>query len=137
MRFVDTDVLLYAVSKDPAEHAKSSKANALLAEPDLALSVQVLQEFYVEATRASRADPLTHLQAVRLVESFLRFPVLTMDVDVASAAMALRERFAISYWNAAIIEAARAMRCKLVLSEDLDHGQDYGGVRVENPFRDA
>lgn len=137
MRFVDTDVLLYAVSKDPAEHAKSSKANALLAEPDLALSVQVLQEFYVEATRASRADPLTHLQAVRLVESFLRFPVLTMDVDVTRAAMALRERFAISYWDAAIIEAARATGCKLVLSEDLDHGQDYGGVRVENPFRDA
>ncbi len=137
MRFVDTNVLLYAVSKDPAEHAKSSKANALLAEPDLALSVQVLQEFYVQATRAGRADPLTHLQAVRLVESFLRFPVLTMDIDVARAAMALRERFAISYWDAAIIEAARAMRCKLVLSEDLDHGQDYGGVRVENPFRDA
>lgn len=50
------------------------------------------------------------------------------------AALKTRERYQMSYWDAAIIEAARAARCSLALSEDLAHGQDYGGVRVENPF---
>jgi predicted nucleic acid-binding protein len=41
----------------------------------------------------------------------------------------------ISYWDAAILEAARSVGCEVVLSEDLSHGQDYAGIRVENPFR--
>ncbi len=75
MRFIDTNVLLYAISRDPAEQDKAKRANDILADRDLALSVQVLQEFYVQATRASRPDPITHQQAVRLIESFRRFPV--------------------------------------------------------------
>jgi predicted nucleic acid-binding protein len=137
VRFVDTNVLLYAVSQDPAEADKARRANELLDEGDLALSVQVLQEFYVQATRQSRPDPLTHEQAVGLVESFLRFPVQTIDVSIARAAFDARARFDISYWDAAIIEAARALGCTVVLSEDLGHGQDYSGVRVENPFTQA
>jgi predicted nucleic acid-binding protein len=54
VRFIDTNVLLYAISRDPAEQDKAKHANDILAERDLALSVQVLQEFYVRATRASR-----------------------------------------------------------------------------------
>ncbi len=50
--------------------------------------------------------------------------------------MATRQRFGISYWDAAIFEAARARGCEVVLSEDLGDGQDYAGVRVENPFSD-
>jgi predicted nucleic acid-binding protein len=48
-----------------------------------------------------------------------------------------RQRFRIAYWDAAILEAARALGCELVLSEDLTDGQDYAGVRVENLFRDC
>ena len=62
MRFIDTNVLLYAISRNPEERAKAARANELLADPDLALSVQVLQEFYVQATRASRTDRLSHEQ---------------------------------------------------------------------------
>jgi predicted nucleic acid-binding protein len=51
------------------------------------------------------------------------------------AALDARQRFQLSYWDAAIIEAARAMGCTQVLSEDLNDGQDYGGVQVTNPFR--
>ncbi len=50
------------------------------------------------------------------------------------AALATRERFGISYWDAAILEASRAVGCEVVLSEDLSHGENYAGVRVENPF---
>jgi predicted nucleic acid-binding protein len=134
VRFVDTNVLLYAVSRDPAERRKADRANSLLAARDLALSVQVLQEFYVQATRRSRPDPLTHEQAVALVESFLRFPVLEITTSVMLAALAACDRFNITYWDAAILEAGRALGCNVVLSEDLSDGRDYAGVRVENPF---
>jgi len=96
--------------------------------------VQVLQEFYVQATREHRADRLTHEQAATLIDSFRRFPVQETTVGVMLAAISTRQRFGISYWDAAILEAARALDCKVVLSEDLSDGQDYAGVRVENPF---
>ena len=135
MRFVDTNVLLYAISRDPAEQDKAKRANDILTDRDLALSVQVLQEFYVQATRASRPDAIGHDQAVRLIQSFRRFPVQYVTSGILMAALDARQRFQLSYWDAAIIEAARAMGCPEVLSEDLNDGQDYGGVRVTNPFR--
>jgi predicted nucleic acid-binding protein len=137
VRFADTNVLLYAISRDPDEQAKASRANDLLSARDLGLSVQVLQEFYVQATRDSRADRLSHEQAAALVESFLRFPVQESTTGLTLAAMSAAHRFGISYWDAAILEAARALNCEVVLSEDLSDGPDYAGVRVENPFVDC
>ena len=134
MRFVDTNVLLYAISRDAAEQEKAVRANAVLRDRALALSVQVLQEFYVQATGTGRPDALTHDQAARLVESFLSFPVVDISTEIVLAALATRQRFDLSYADAAILEAARAMNCDVVLSEDLSDGQDYDGVRVENPF---
>lgn len=135
MRFADTNILLYAISTDLAEKEKAERANQILDTGDLALSAQVLQEFYVQATRASRPDALTHTQALGLVESFLRFPTQEISIPIVLAACATRDAFGISYWDAAIIEAARAQGCDVVLSEDLSDEQDYSGVRVENPFR--
>jgi predicted nucleic acid-binding protein len=134
VRFVDTNVLLYAISRDPDEQTKAARANEILSAGEVALSVQVLQEFYVQATRESRADRLTYQQATALVESFRRFTVQETKIDVMMAAMATAQRFGISYWDAAILEAARVLGCEVVLSEDLSDGQDYAGVRVENPF---
>ncbi len=135
MPFLDTNVLLYAISTDAGEAAKAERANDILAAHEIGLSVQVLQEFYVQTTRATRADRLSHHQAARLVESFLRFPVQELTVGVMQQAVATRDRFGISYWDAAILEAARRLGCDTVLSEDLSHGQDYDGVTVIDPFR--
>jgi predicted nucleic acid-binding protein len=135
VRFIDTNVLLYAISRDPAEQDKAKSASEILTDRDLALSVQVLQEFYVQATRASRPDPITHQQAVRLIESFRRFPVQDITSTVLMAALDTHKRFQLSYWDSAIIEASRAMGCTEVLSEDMGDGQDYAGIRVVNPFR--
>jgi predicted nucleic acid-binding protein len=135
VQFVDTNILLYAISRDPAEQDKAKRANDILADRDLALSVQVLQEFYLQATRASRPDAIAHQQAVRLIESFRRFPVQGIASAIMMAALDVRQRFQLSYWDAAIIEASRAMGCPEILSEDLNDGQDYAGVRVTNPFR--
>lgn len=134
-QFVDTNVLLYAISTAEDEAAKTRVARSLLDEENLALSVQVLQEFYVQATRRSRSDALTPTQAAQLIDAFLRFPVQENTVALMNAAIIASAHFGISYWDAAILEAARSLGCRTVLAEDLAHGRDYDGVVVRNPFR--
>lgn len=134
MRFLDTNILLYTVSNVPEEEAKARRARDLLEEDDWTLSVQVLQEFYVQATRASRADRLSHGHAAALVESWLRFRVQEITVPVLQAALAVKERHGLSYWDSAILAAARVAGCREVWSEDLAHDRDYDGLRVVNPF---
>ena len=134
VRFVDTNILLYFASTTVEDEPKSRVARSLLEEDDLALSVQVIQEFYAQATRPSRQDPLKHEDAMLLIESWSRFPIQEIDFGIVLAALATKQRYQVSYWDAAIIEAARAAGCAVVLSEDLNRGQDYGGVRVLNPF---
>jgi len=134
VRFVDTNILLYSISTDPDEGEKAEIAQEVLASRDLVLSVQVIQEFFVQATRASRLDPLTHDQAVGLIQSFMRFPIQEVSMAIALLAIGNSQKFQLSYWDAAIIEAARVMKCSIVLSEDMGHQQDYDGVRVVNPF---
>jgi len=133
--FVDTNILLCAASTDPSEARKAAAARTVVNRADLALSVQVLQEFYVQATRPTRRDRLTHEQAGSLVEAWLRFPIQETSVPLMRAAFETAARQHISYWDAAIIEAARLAGCRIVLSEDLADGRDFDGVRVENPFR--
>lgn len=135
MRFVDTDVLLYAASRDPADQAKRELASQILDATDLAFSAQVLQDFYVQATRPTRVVSRGHALAVELIESLLEFPVTAITPEIVLAAISTSDRFRISYWDAAILEAARAVGCEVVLTEDLTDGQDFAGVRVENPFR--
>lgn len=135
VRFVDTNVLLYALSTDPAELLKAEQANSILRARDLALSVQVLQEFYVQATRETRKDRLPPELALGLMRSFLRFPVQETTPLLVLNAVETAMRYGLCYWDAAIVEAARLSRCDVLLSEDLSDGADYGGVRVENPFR--
>lgn len=134
MRFVDTNVLLYAVSSAQADRAKAARAASLLDETDLALSVQVLQEFYVQATRLGAPARLSHESAVAFISTLMRFPVQETTVPLLRAAFATRARWRLSYWDAAIVEAARSVGCDTICTEDLQHGQDFGGVRIVNPF---
>ena len=134
MRFVDTNVLVYAVSAADEEAAKRDRALNMLSARDLALSVQVLQEFYVQSTRESRSGALSHQEATSFVESLQRFRVQAVTMGVLREAFAIRERFLLSYWDSAILAAARTCGCDAVYSEDLNPDQDYGGLRVINPF---
>lgn len=135
MRFLDTNILLYRISTDPAESEKRTVAAKLLKKKDLHLSVQVLQEFYVQATRSTRGDRIPHEDAVALIESWKRFSVQSLTLELLDAALQAKDRWQLSYWDAAIIEAARFAGCDTILSEDLNDGQSYDGVRVLNPFR--
>ena len=134
MRFVDTDILIYAISPSPHEADKRRIAQDLLSEDDLALSVQVLQEFYHQATRPTRPHALTHAQAMAFVEIVAQFPVQQLTFDMFLAAVSISRRFRLSYWDGAILAAARTCGCDIVYSEDLSAGQDYDGTRVVNPF---
>lgn len=132
--FVDTNVLLYAASDLVEERGRRATARAILERDDLVVSAQVLQEFYVQATRAAKPDRLAHEAAVALVESWLRFPVVETTVSLVQQAIATASRWRISYWDAAIVEAARIGRCPTVLTEDLQPGMNFAGVTVRDPF---
>ncbi|MCT0226610.1 PIN domain-containing protein [Synechococcus sp. CS-1331] len=132
--FLDTNVLLYAVSTTPAEALKRQLARYLLNEDDWTVSVQVFQEFYVQATRATRADRLALADAVALIGSWERFNVQPVDSAVLHGALALHQAYPLSYWDAAILAAAQQSGCTLVLSEDMSDGETYGTVTVRNPF---
>ena len=135
--FVDTNVLLYAASTVGEETAKRLTARAILEREDLVLSAQVLQEFYVQATWPTKPDRLAHEPAVTLIESWLRFRVIETTVPLVLHALATALRWRISYWDAAIVEAARVGGCSTLLSEDLQPGMNFAGVTVENPFMAA
>jgi predicted nucleic acid-binding protein len=134
MRFLDTNILLYALSTDRNEAIKAERALQLLNHTDCAVSIQVLQEFYVQATRENKIDRITHEQALALIDSWARFKVQDITFSVMQAAFRAKQRYRISYWDAAIIEAARIAGCDVIYSEDLNHGQDFDGLRIENPF---
>ena len=134
MDFVDTNVLLYAVSRLPGDATKRRRAREVLESPELVLSAQVLQEFYVQATRPKGSSGLSHAEAVTFLRGLRHLPVQPITARVVNDALALRERFQINYWDAAILAAARAAGCRTAYTEDLNAGQDYDGVRVMNPF---
>ncbi len=136
VRVTDTNILLYAASADPSDAAKSARALEVLGEDSLAFSVQVLQEFYHQATRRSRPGRLTHDEAMRFLDRFAEVPVQPVTYEIFRRATDLCNRYGISYWDAAILAAAAALGCDAVYSEDMSDQQDYGGIRVINPFGD-
>jgi len=133
-RFIDTNILIYGISDLPREAAKRRVADNLLDHDDNALSVQVLQEFYHQATRPSRTDAISHAKAVSIVRSLCRFPVQPMTTGVMQQAFAIREATGYGYWDSAIIAAAAEIGCSEVLSEDMQHERRVAGIRIVNPF---
>ena len=127
--------MLYSISRDPAEIAKRQRAVELLDSAEAALSVQVLQEFYVQATRRNRPDALPHEIAASLIQTWTRFKIQEIDLRVLAAALEIRATYGFSYWDSAIVAAARALGCRELYTEDLSHGQRVDGVEIVNPFR--
>ena len=127
--------MLYSISRDPAEIAKRQRAVELLDSAEAALSVQVLQEFYVQATRRNRPDALPHEIAASLIQTWTRFKIQEIDLRILAAALEIRATYGFSYWDSAIVAAARALGCRELYTEDLSHGQRVDGVEIVNPFR--
>jgi predicted nucleic acid-binding protein len=131
--FLDTNILVYAVSSAKADAAKSTKALGIVQRSDFGLSAQVLQEFYVTVTRKIR-KPLTPELAVALMDEYRVFPTVPTDYPLIVSAVELALRYGISYWDGAIVAAAEALGAPTLYTEDLSHGQRYGQVQAVNPF---
>jgi predicted nucleic acid-binding protein len=133
---LDSNILLYAASKDPRDGAKAKVALRLLASVDFGVPLQVAQEFFHNARVKARLaiDP-EHCD--RMMDALLQRPLMTTDTDLFEAARQLYRRYRIGYWDAAVLAACARLGAGVLYSEDLNHGQDYGGVRVVNPFRGA
>lgn len=131
--FFDTNVLAYASDGDSPR--KQSVARAVLKQHATntsgCLSTQVLQEFYVTAVKKLSIAPL---DAKDIIQSFLRFEVVTIDPEDIQRAIDATIIWQISFWDSLILVAARKARCDVLLSEDLNHGQLCDGVRIVNPF---
>lgn len=131
--FLDSNVLLYAASKDPADAAKAARAAELISETRFGVSMQVAQEFYHNARLKARLA-ISPAQAEAIIGLLLARPLVTTDADLFARARQLCERYQIRYWDAAIVAAALRLKAPVLYSEDLSDGQDYDGVRVINPF---
>jgi predicted nucleic acid-binding protein len=132
---IDTNILLYAVSRLEEDRTKRECAEELLKIP-FGISGQILQEFYVNVTRKIRT-PLQPDAAREWIEQLAMLPCVPVDSALVRSGIAISQRYKIQYWDGAIIAAAEAFGAETVYSEDLNHGQLYGSVRVVNPFRPA
>jgi predicted nucleic acid-binding protein len=133
--FVDANVLAYA--HDRSETHKQSVAQAQLEalwrDRTGALSTQVLQEFYVVATRKLER-PMHRATARRIVGLYAEWPVVQVDAPLILAASELEERHTLSFWDALVVEAARRAGAVRLLTEDLQDSRRIAGVQVANPF---
>ena len=134
--FLDTNVLVYAVSSAKEDAPKRTKALDIVQRSDFGLSAQVLQEFYVTVTRKIRR-PLAPERAVALMEEYSIFPTVSTDYALIVSAVEISLRYGISYWDGAIVAAAEALEAPVLYTEDLSDGQEYGTVRAINPFREG
>lgn len=130
---VDTNVLLYRASRDPKEEGKREIARSILHRRDIGLSAQVLAEFYHNAV-SKPGLRMAPDAALAIVDSLLALPIAPITPGVVRSAILLSQRYQISYWDAAILAAAKELRATTVFSEDLNYGQSYDGVTVLNPF---
>ncbi|HYE77671.1 MAG TPA: PIN domain-containing protein [bacterium] len=135
--FIDTNILIYAHNQQDAE--KYRVANARLLEfwagNGAILSVQVLQEFYVNAIRVF-PRPLTAMQARQIVADYAPWAVPVTPERVLEA-VDLSSRHHFSFWDSLILAWAIAAGAEVLLTEDLTHGRVIEGVRIENPFLTA
>ena len=136
--FLDTNILVYAY--DSSEPEKQAKAQTLLTQgierENTVISAQVLGEFFVVVTRRIQ-KPLSAKQAEQGIDLLSILSVVEIDLKLVRRAVFIHTESQISYWDSLIISAAERAGCTKILSEDLNAGQAYHDVRVENPFNGA
>jgi predicted nucleic acid-binding protein len=132
--FFDTNVLLYA--DDKSAPAKQRRARDLVAEHRRTgtgvVSLQVLQEYFVNVTRKLGVDPRI---ARRKVELLAEFYVAAPEVSDILAAIDLHRLHGFSFWDALVVRSAQQTGCRVLLSEDFQAGRDIDGVQIVNPFQ--
>lgn len=136
--FVDTNILVYAFDRSAGQkHAIASQfVKALWEKETGCISIQVLQEFFVNVTQKI-ALPLEHQTARQIVADLGLWRVHAPVVSDLLQAVDFQKRYQLSFWDAMIMQSATRLNCKQLLSEDLNDDQVYGDVRVINPFLES
>jgi predicted nucleic acid-binding protein len=134
--FLDTNVLIYADDRDAGD--RRMRAREILGEAFTqhsgVISTQVLQEYFSVATRKLGIKPEATRKRVELLATM---DVVRIDVSLILAAIDLVRLHSVAFWDALIIQSAQVAGCRLLLTEDLQHGQVFNSLRVENPFQDT
>lgn len=131
--FVDTNVFVCAV--DGSEPARQRRAKEILrSTPGITVSTQVLNEYYVVATRQLK-PPVPAEIVGATVERMARYHCVPVDADLVLRAVRAGQRWQLSHWDALLVEAARQAGCDQLLTEHLADGASYGGLQVRNPFQ--
>ena len=131
--FLDTNILIYATSQAADHLPKRERARRWVGRADWGVSTQVLMEFFAQARRDRHGLLPTAAQAfVQRIAA--RRPVVPVDKDLVLNALALRHRYCLTHWDAAILCAARKPGAGTLVSEDLETGRNYDGVTLVNPF---
>ena len=135
LQFVDTNVLIYAHDRSAGEkHLRARElVTGLWESGEGCLSIQVLQEFYVNVTRKV-ARPLTPEAAAQIIADLSVWQMHRPGVEDVLDAIRLQSRYQISFWDAMIIASALQSGCQTIWSEDLNPGQTYDQVKVLSPF---
>lgn len=135
--FVDTNVLVYLRdSRTPEKQARCAEWMSFLWESRAGrLSAQILQEYYVTVT--GKLDPGMPAEEARDdVMALATWSPRSIDLDLVESAWEVQDRWGFSFWDGLIVAAAKALMCTVLLTEDLSHGQNLGGLRVVSPFEE-
>jgi predicted nucleic acid-binding protein len=134
--FVDTNILIYVEDRDAK--GKHEVARTLIVDlwenREGVLSVQVLQEFYVNVTKKLK-KPLTVAKAKEIIEQYLTWTVVDNTGRMLLDAIDLQRKAQLSFWDSLIVQAAIQSGCDRLYSEDMNAGQRFGPVTVVNPFK--
>ena len=135
--FLDTNIFIYSIDASPGQAAKRDLARRIvrdhIKDDTGVLSVQVLQEFFQVATRKievplSIEDALEYLHYIAILET------VQSDFHLVVSAIRLHQKYAFSFWDSLVLQAAKTAGCSQLLSEDLQHGFNLDSLLVSNPF---
>ena len=133
--FFDTNILLYMYAGDAGKRARAQELfREYTRDGRMLLSTQVVQEFYAAG---SRKLGMPRRELCEATAALLDFPLIAIGPAHIRAAIQNEERHGISFWDALILSAAESGGAEVLYTEDLNHGQQYGSVVAQNPFRPA
>ena len=134
--FFDSNILIYAY--DTRDPHKQNQAQELLLKATQSqaavLSAQVLGEFFVVVTKKI-PQPMTSSEAAEVIAELGALEIVPLDFSLVQRAIVTQQKYGTSYWDSLIISAAERAGCVRILSEDLNSGQLYHGIEVQNPFQ--
>ena len=131
--FIDTNILVYTLDQKNVEKRDMARkiVKKVVESHQPVISTQVIKEFYVVASNKLKADPIV---VKNIIHNFHNMEIVNNDLDLIEQAIDISILSQLSFWDSLIIAAAEKANCEYVLSEDLNSGQNYRGIKLLNPF---